>query len=390
MVTNEDVAELLAMLSPRPDSVIEDEWLEQWCTTLPGSTVDGKGNVWVTVGDPAGVLFSSHVDTVHHGRVEVPLIHIADLWEIQAWSTDLSHRLILGADDTVGVWIMRRMIKAGIPGTYVFHRGEESGGVGSNYINSVENRARLLGDPCRYSIAVAFDRRGTKDVITHQGSTRTCSDIFAKALADELNKHPGLEYKPCDGGSFTDTKNYIGQVAECTNLSVGYYSQHSASEHIDLAHLVRFTNACLKLDWWSLPVSRVPGTVEQKNWGAGVPNRNYGNGEYYGDWYGSLGIISDPEKWIIEAMGCATVNQIMAMIQKSNWHAARAVSLMLELIETSNLMGLEEKFGKELDEREDNPGTTGPLPKDGNLEEPEGVESEGTDSETVSNGAIGD
>ena len=37
----------------------------------------------------------------------------------------------LGADDGAGIYIMLRMIETKKPGLYVFHRGEERGGIGA-------------------------------------------------------------------------------------------------------------------------------------------------------------------------------------------------------------------------------------------------------------------
>jgi hypothetical protein len=39
----------------------------------------------------------------------------------------------LGADDAAGVWLLCEMIRAGIPGLYVFHRNEERGGRGAEF-----------------------------------------------------------------------------------------------------------------------------------------------------------------------------------------------------------------------------------------------------------------
>ncbi len=62
---------------------------------------------------------------------------------------------------------------------------------------------------------------------------------------------------PSDRGSFTDSANYTTLIAECTNVSVGYFSQHTSRERFDLEWLERhLVPALLKVDWAGLPVER--------------------------------------------------------------------------------------------------------------------------------------
>ena len=130
-------------------------------------------------------------------------------------------KMCLGANCGTGVWIMLQMIKAKVPGLYIFHRAEEIGGLGSGWI--IDNPQASTDTDYehwveQYTQCIAFDRYGTKYIITHQGMERTCSDAYADALGELL----GMGHKPDDGGSFTDSKNYCRLVPECTNLSVGY------------------------------------------------------------------------------------------------------------------------------------------------------------------------
>jgi hypothetical protein len=159
----------------------------------------------------------------------------------------------LGADDTAGVWLMREMILAERPGLYIFHRAEEIGGVGSSWI--AEHNRPLLE---RTAMAIAFDRRGTNSIITHQGAGRGCSDAFAYSLGNAL----GMGHRPDDGGTFTDTANYMFDIAECTNLSVGYANEHRATESLDCAYLVELRDHLLELSWQDLIVERKPGAVD--------------------------------------------------------------------------------------------------------------------------------
>lgn len=231
----------------------ERTWIDQWLTPL-GCKPDRFGNLWLQIGEAPRVLWSSHTDTVHSQGGQ------------QRLATDAEGRLFvhpterqstcLGADDTAGVWLMREMILAGKPGLYIFHREEEIGGHGSAFI------ARHAGDHLKgIDFAIALDRRGYSSVITHQGG-RCCSDAFALALADQL----GDAFCPDDSGTFTDTANYTGQIPECTNLSVGYFNAHRATEWLDVPFLEGLLGKLLALDVDALPVKRDPQEDEWSDW----------------------------------------------------------------------------------------------------------------------------
>lgn len=161
----------------------------------------------------------------------------------------------LGADDTTGVWLMLTMIKAGVEGRYVFHREEEVGGRGSSWV--AKNRPEYLDG---IKAAIAFDRKGYGDVITHQGS-RCCSDEFAHSLAGLL----GGAYKPDPSGVFTDTANYTDIVGECTNISVGYFGQHGPAESQHFGFAIGLAQTLAEADWSQLVFKREPGELEWLN-----------------------------------------------------------------------------------------------------------------------------
>jgi hypothetical protein len=125
---------------------------------------------------------------------------------------------------------------------------------------------------------ISFDRRGTTSVITYQSSSRCCSDKFAEALSAELNKqNVTLEYKPDPTGIYTDSAQFTTIYPECTNISVGYKSEHTYTETQDIEHLEKLANACLTTNWESLPVERDPSKYEY--------SRNYyGYGYWENEW----------------------------------------------------------------------------------------------------------
>lgn len=192
----------------------------------------------VYVGD-AKVLWSCHIDTVHRQTDDVKQLILHDEGTSMIYKQDGSP---LGADDGAGMWLLLEMIDAGVGGTYIFHRGEERGGIGSRAI--AKNHADFLG---LYTHAIAFDRRDTCSIITKQSRGRCCSDDFAKHFAAMLSDdYYGL--KPDPTGTFTDTANYISHIGECTNVSIGYYNEHGGSEILDVSYLLWLRDKMINID----------------------------------------------------------------------------------------------------------------------------------------------
>lgn len=249
LLTPSQLATLIDMLSfCRPHGTSGDRAFRAlYLLNLPGADVDPFDNIHVRIGDSA-IVWSAHTDTVHRlpGRQDVAnrngILRLARRRDRRSIGT------CLGADDGAGCFILREMILRGIPGHYVFHYGEESGGIGSGRL--ARHAPELLAG-AKY--AIALDRRGTSDVITSQFGGRCASDVFAWSLAAQL---PG-RYAPCRG-LYTDTAEYTDLIPECTNLSVGYSREHSGSESLDTAHVARLLDALYRLQESDLVVVRDP------------------------------------------------------------------------------------------------------------------------------------
>lgn len=208
-----------------------------------GVVKDNYGNLYKRIGKDSRVLWSSHTDTVHRtsGRQRVRDDGAGWLYAI----TDEC----LGADCAAGVWLMCEMIRREVPGLYVFHRDEESGGRGSTFI---ANHYRELLEGVDY--AIAFDRKGFSSVITHQWGGRCASNAFSDALASAL----GDGWARDDTGTFTDTAMYADYVPECTNISVGYIDQHTSRECLYTPFILDLLERVCALDVEALPVARDP------------------------------------------------------------------------------------------------------------------------------------
>lgn len=180
----------------------------------------------------------------------------------------------LGADDGAGVWLMLNMIERKVPGTYIFHRSEEVGGVGSRAM--ADKHAKFLE---QFECAVAFDRHDTYEVIYMQGGMKCASMKFTDALCARLNSK-GMKYEPSSRGVFTDTKNYRKIIPECVNIAVGYQGQHGRGETLDYAHLSALLEALCAIDWDSLPIDRDPKEFDSYG---GYSGASYGRGRTFVD-----------------------------------------------------------------------------------------------------------
>ena len=237
----QELLDMLAMPCPH-QSKGEEEYIRAFIEPWTDYT-DSFGNLHKTIYEIGkegkkfhpNVLFSSHTDTVHRKDKRQKI-------EVYKNKIVTSDSTCLGADDTVGNYLMISMINKGIPGKYIFHRGEERGGLGSDFI------AKTTPEVLKYiDFAIAFDRKDNNDIVQYQNGERCCSKQFASQLAKLLGMTGGDPH-----GSFTDTANYVELVPECTNVSVAYWDQHTKHERCDLKEIASIEERILAADWSSL------------------------------------------------------------------------------------------------------------------------------------------
>lgn len=213
-----------------------------------GVTRDRHGNYIYQIGN-SRTIFACHLDTAN--STFGPVVHVIDGDIIK---TD--GKTILGADDKAGVTVLLYLIHNRIPGTYYFFVGEECGCIGSK-------AASKDGNFENYDRIISFDRRNVCSIITYQQGSRCCSNDFANSLAEQYN-NLGMNLKPDDTGLVTDSAQFTNLIAECTNISVGYYSEHTHNERQDIGYLTRLCEASIKVNWEALPSVRDPKVVERK------------------------------------------------------------------------------------------------------------------------------
>jgi len=238
--------QLISILETRREhnSLGELSFIERFITPLnptPMLNPEGQTIAYVVDVKRNGVLWSAHVDTMHRDKGTSEGVLTQEVWvsdDGMAFVTDKAD--CLGADDGAGMWLMFNMIARGVAGTYIFHRGEEIGCWGSGEM-ATTHRAWLA----EFTHAIAFDRRGTTSIITHQRGERACSDALGSQLAELF----GLGYVLDPTGVYTDTAEYMDIIPECLNVSIGYDSEHSHFESLDTNHCLALRDAICALDW---------------------------------------------------------------------------------------------------------------------------------------------
>jgi hypothetical protein len=218
------VMDRILSLIPKGAVAREDEW----------------HNLWVDLRGESGsrTLFAAHLDTAEFSKVEgtIPLFFNPTGEWIHSGG-----KHIIGADDGAGIAILIALLQAKVPALYVFTQGEECGG------DAARNAA---SDPCLNDIdrCIAFDRKGTKDIVADQARGILASHAFVDALSAQLGMGHTWAL-----GSYTDSSEWDAKVKEIVNVSVGYESAHTVNEKLNYTYFRKLRAAVLKVDWESLP-----------------------------------------------------------------------------------------------------------------------------------------
>ena len=216
---------------------------------------DQFGSYYIKIGDTK-TIFTSHLDTVGKQKLKVNY-EIYEKDGTRFVKTD--GNTILGADDKAGVTIMLNMIDNNIPGLYYFLIGEETSGAGSRLLS--EYMFDMLSE---YDRCISFDRKGYGSIITRQVGKYCCSKEFSLGLSKEFAKY-NMEFNSDPYGVRTDSAYFMSIIPECTNLSVGYFNEHTVKEEQDLDYLVKMCDVCTRIDWENLPTKRTPEPFDSED-----------------------------------------------------------------------------------------------------------------------------
>lgn len=284
-ILHKTLARALSMKRPHNSEGTQrlTDWLQENAPAHAKVHRDGAGNLHIDTRISATnrTLFTAHVDTVHRDQGPNKIRKTATHWHADGAP--------LGADDGAGVAMLMHILHSGFNGYFLFTQGEECGGIGATY--AAKHDAALWGE---FDRAIAFDRRGIDSVITHQGMGRCCSDVFAEALANELCADMTLMYSPDSTGVYTDTAEFTHLIPECTNISVGYYREHSDEESLDVIHFAALAQRVALIDWDALPTDRDPTKVESLDYSDYYGGRNGWMTSYWG---GTTSVTSSPTSW---------------------------------------------------------------------------------------------
>ena len=273
--------------------------------------MDSIGNYFIIVkkqnGEYSDTMFTCHLDTVDRGSTYYGAIDYSNrVWNRETFRYDIidpskekdtvkKNQIVhvfdgdfiktdgktnLGADDKAGMVIMLNMITEKVPGLYYFFIGEESGCVGSSALSiKFLDNINKLGIPS-IKKCISFDRKGYDSIITHQMSRNCASDKFSDELANRLNEY-GFWFKKDSGGVYTDSAEFIDVIPECTNISCGYFNEHTLAEKQDIEFLKLLAIVCTQIDWETLPIER-DCTGKSRSRYESSYNR-YNTGNYFGN-----------------------------------------------------------------------------------------------------------
>lgn len=332
-----DYLKMVSIMRPskNKDHHTYKEWIEEYLVGRMGLEEDAHGNFYRTIKTPDGelptVCYTSHHDTVHHGldepssqmhnlkistdknedrfcSIENRKIKVTKTVETTDFdpkvkkyvkSVSTTDREIpdpkyakstcLGADCTSGVFLMMMMIENEVPGVYVVFNDEEIGRVGSTAM------AKEIGDfdledeefegtpHILHSVSkmISFDRKDISSIITRQTCGMCCSQDFVEGLSQALSPdlvEAGYKKLIADtGGSYTDSASFYGtHITELTNLSVGYYNQHSEKESQNITFLIELGKALIK-NWEQIEAIKPVGVTPTSNVGYGHSHRDWGS-----------------------------------------------------------------------------------------------------------------
>lgn len=212
---------------------------------------DEFGNYFIKIGE-SNTMFTTHFDSACKTQDKVKILSF-NKGEYTFYCSDGT--TILSGDDKAGVTVLLYMIAHNIPGLYYFFIGEEVGGIGSGLLSKNYDKFDSLKGITK---CISFDRRNYHSIITHQSLTRTCSDAFAQSLCKEF-ENQGMHYELDNTGAFTDSANFINVINECTNISVGYFKEHTTGEYVNITFLEQLCQACINIDWETLTIDRKIG-----------------------------------------------------------------------------------------------------------------------------------
>lgn len=177
--------------------------------------VYAKGNI--------PIMLVAHLDTVHS---QTPIDILFDKTQGLMWSPQG-----IGGDDRCGVFSILSIVRKGFRPYVLFTMGEEVGGIGATEFTKRHPRLDT-----RLKYLIELDRRGKQDCVFY--------DCGNKDFIEYIQSFGFKE----NYGTFSDISILSPQYdIASVNLSIGYYSEHSKMETINVRHMYCTINKVIKL-----------------------------------------------------------------------------------------------------------------------------------------------
>lgn len=130
----------------------------------------------------------------------------------------------LGADDRLGIWIIINILRDGYRPHILFTTDEEIGAFGADdFVEEYFKNEQLQNSFNKLKYMIELDRRGEKDCVFYD-----TNNMDFEKYVESFGWKKAI-------GSFSDINVLSTNIdIASVNLSVGYYSEHSLTEHCDL------------------------------------------------------------------------------------------------------------------------------------------------------------
>lgn len=193
---------------------------------------DGKDKRYLFCVGDLPVMMVAHLDTVFEQYTSLKKGHLWDDYLIN--QIDIRDKVIyhdkeeqvmwspegLGADDRVGVFMILSMVRQGLRPSILFTTDEESGSASGG---AFAQRYRKSFHKYGIKYLLELDRSGHNDCVFYK-----CKNDTFKSYIEKFGFKTAL-------GSFTDISVLCPILGVAgTNISVGYFNEHSFTEMIDL------------------------------------------------------------------------------------------------------------------------------------------------------------
>ncbi|MFU8771978.1 MAG: M28 family peptidase [Anaerolineales bacterium] len=196
----------------------EAQILEQF-SKLKGAV--HRPGLYTFIPGAGSILLVAHVDTVRTGQ----LLPSEVVFRHGVYST--TGKTPLGADDRAGVYAIHRIINSLRPDELphiLLTDGEESGGYGVREFIADKVLEPIKDD---LNLMLEFDRMGADEAVTYSGELPE----YIRGYLEERGWRTGH-------GSYTDIATLIDAYSiPGSNLSVGYYDQHTNRETLVMDYL---------------------------------------------------------------------------------------------------------------------------------------------------------